>query len=188
MYYLKSVVYRLNPEKQREARDRIVAGVKVHSKKGAFPIPDMAAFENYDHILELAGVGEIQVVDGKNNNVLEQFKEDKAKYDASLPKVVEPAPEESEEEEPEEEEPEEEPEEEAPSKPEKPVSVEPSEEKSEEEEPEEDEESEGEYTKEDLEAMTKEDLLEMAGDLGIEDKVHHRDLKAKIVKEIWKVL
>ena len=170
MYYLRSTVRNLSPDKLREAQDRIVAGIKIHSRTGTFLVSEMALFENFDEIMELIGKGEIQVVDERNAIATEELKKAKAKWDEAKAPVVEPPPEPEPEPEPE---PDPEP---APAEPDPDP------------EPDGNGDEENGYTKEDLEAMTKEELLELASELGIEDKVHHRDLKADLVRKIWKAL
>jgi hypothetical protein len=42
------------------------------------------------------------------------------------------------------------------------------------------------YSLDDLKAMKKDDLMDLASRMGIEDKIHYKDKKAKLVSIIWK--
>jgi hypothetical protein len=36
--------------------------------------------------------------------------------------------------------------------------------------------------------MTKDDLMDLAAEMGIQDKIHYKDKKSVIIKKIWKNL
>lgn len=181
MYYLRSTAHNLTPDKQRAVRDRIIAGVKIHAKRASFPISEMVLFSCFEEILDLIGVGELQVLDDRGVLGVDQLKALRAPQVAEAKPASKPEPEKLEP---------------TPTLPEDPpdlpvdVIKEGSDTPEPEPEPEPDEDTSQTttYSRADLEAMTKEQLLEVASEFGIQDKVHHKDLKGVLVKKIWKAL
>ena len=167
MYYLRSSVRNLSPRKQRDAQDRIVAGVKIHSRVGTFVVSEMALFENFGEIMKLLGLGELQVMDEKGTIPTDDLKKARTEWvrktspkpAVATPVAVEP-------------EPEPEPESEAEPAEDEPVDEPVDEEKV--------------YSLDDLNGMTKNELLALAKELGTE--VGSKDRHDKLVKKIWKSL
>ena len=172
MYYIKSNIGSLPADKQRKSLNRIVCGVKVHSKTGGFVVSEQALLDNYDEVMGLVGGGEIHLLDERGEKATEKLKELKAAQ-PEIPEL-EPAAEESTPE----------PDPEPTPEPEPTPDPEPDEDEEEEDEEEEDEA----YTKEEVEAMTKDELLDLAGTLGIQDEVNYKDLKGVILKKVLSAL
>lgn len=215
MYSVRSTILQLAPDKKRKAlaEASILFGVNIHANPRGYVIQERQLFQGLDQLIPMMARGEVRVLYNDKPQTAAELKRAKAAFEgkpvrrpppagyvrkaapaaapAPTPEAApEPEPEEPEVEEPEVEEPEEpeEAEEEAEEgveeveEPEEPGEPEEEEAPGEPEEP----EPENGYTKADLRKMKKADLLALAKDMGLEDKVSKKDKNEKIITVIWK--